>query len=194
MTDLPNIGERRSRSRTWLDRLSHRRRPDALPGGREGRLRAGGADRLEERHIRELRTNWVRLAEHLYQWNEDKAWAALDYETLEEWLASPDIELSRSHYFRLVENYREFVVARGVKPELLGTVDFTKVREVLPAIRRGHVDPEEAIADAQALTRTDLEEKYRHRDPIKPLDRTIKRRTLPLRDLRLLRPEGEGAR
>lgn len=155
MTDLPNIGEL----------VQHH--------SQEAAKVAYGLEEKIVTDIRTLRTNWVRLAQDLYEWNESKAWAALDYSSLEEWLASPDIELSRSQYFRLVENYREFVITRGVTPELLGTVDFTKVREVLPAIRRGHVDPAEAIADAQALTRSDLEEKYRHRDPIAPLDRSI---------------------
>lgn len=128
--------------------------------------------------IRDLRASWVELARLLYEFHAAQGWTQLGYEQVGQWLASPDIELGRRTFFNLVEMWRELVIERGVNPTVLGKADMTKVRDVMPAIRRGITTAEEALGDAEALTRTDLRDKYQHAvtpgdtspqdEPIKP--------------------------
>lgn len=117
-----------------------------------------------------IRQAWVLLAERLYEFHRDDAWQVLGYDSFNEWLASPEIDLGYRQSMRLIESYREMVVERGISSGLLELADVTKVAVVLPAVKRGDVTAEDALADAQSLSRSDLEDKYRHSDPNAPLD------------------------
>jgi hypothetical protein len=94
----------------------------------------------------------------------------LGYDSFAEWLAAPEIDLGYRQSMRLIESYREMVVERGVSAGALELADVTKVAVVLPAVKRGDVSAEDALSDAQTLSRSDLEDKYRHSDPNAPLD------------------------
>lgn len=121
------------------------------------------AYRLEtqiKRAIDTIRSQWVPLAQGLYEFNRTQAWQALGYETFEQWLASPEIELGRRTVFGLIDAYRTLVVDRHVPPAALVDMEITKVRDVLPAIRRGHVDVEAALEDVRTLARSDLRRRY----------------------------------
>ena len=107
-----------------------------------------------------IRTLWVALAGYLYEFNGEQMWSALGYETFNDWLATPEIDLGRSQVFSLIEAYRELIVERGVDPEELSKLDVSKIAVVLPAIRSGEVDLETALADCETLSRSDLREKY----------------------------------
>lgn len=134
-----------------------------------GHVEPGQADiayQCEQRiqqHVRNIRTTWIKLAEDLFQFHEDSMWADLGYTGFEAWLAGPEIELERRWVYDLISMWRELVVTRGVRPEQLAPVAVSKVREVLPAIRRGDVTVTEGLSDAETLGRRDLEEKYRRR-------------------------------
>jgi hypothetical protein len=110
--------------------------------------------------IKDIRAKWVDLAGFLYEFQQSKGWATLGYETLEHWLAGPDIEMSRRSFFALTEAHRELVVNHLVEPSRLVDIDMTKAMEVLPALRRGQVDVDTALADCEVLTRTDLRDRY----------------------------------
>lgn len=112
--------------------------------------------------VHRMRTEWARLAEQLYQFSECRHWRSLGYRSFEQWLASPEIDLSRREVFYLIEAWRELVVERGVEPGRLERVQVSKVRDVLPAVRRGVVTPDEALSDAESLSREDLREHYGH--------------------------------
>lgn len=107
-----------------------------------------------------IRMEWVTLAHGLHEFHAMKGWAVLGYETLEEWLAAPEIELSRSRVFALIAAYQEYVIERKVPEVKLGRVDMTKAEEVLPAVRRGQVSWQQALSDAEVLGFRDLRERY----------------------------------
>jgi hypothetical protein len=46
------------------------------------------------RDMAEIRRRWVQLAATLYDFHAGRAWATLGHDTLESWLAGPDIDLS----------------------------------------------------------------------------------------------------
>lgn len=114
-----------------------------------------------------IRGLWFTLASYLYEFFEKKMWVSLGYETFNEWLATPEIDLGRTQVYALVEAYRELVVEREVDPEQLGALDVTKIAVVLPALRAGAVSLEEALSDCETLSRSDLREKYGQQLPEK---------------------------
>ena len=106
-------------------------------------------------------TNWWELAELLYELSEDGGWKLLGHESLAEFLAQPDIGISRSGYFQMTRAWRDLVITRGVDPDELRQLEPSKVREVVPAIMAGNVSIEDAFADAKILGHRDMREKYR---------------------------------
>lgn len=114
------------------------------------------------------RLSWVTLAGILYEFDEDDLWEPLGYESLNEWLAGPDVELTRKSFRDHVRIWRELVIERKVDWTDLAFVDFTKVRDALPFITSGRAQAKDVLSDAAVLTRSDLMEKYGG-DPNAPL-------------------------
>lgn len=104
---------------------------------------------------------WWELSRLLYEFHEGGHWRPLGYETLTEFLAQPDLGISRTQFFRMTKLWRDLAVERGVPARVLTSVEPSKVREVAPAIVAGDVTVEDAISDAQALGYRDLRDKYR---------------------------------
>lgn len=126
------------------------------------------AFRLEQRIItntqRASKATWA-LAKDLYDLHETGAWALLGYETLNEFLARPELGISRSSFFRMTKSWRDLVVVRQIPRQTVEALDPSKVQEVIPAIMRGQVAPETALADAAEMGKGDLRIKYRKGDP-----------------------------
>lgn len=110
--------------------------------------------------VQRMRTLWLELAERLYHFNRNEGWRKLGYQTFEAYLQDPVLEIGRRYAYDLIAMYAQLVVERGVDTSRLQQLDVSKVREVLPAIRHG-LPAEEALSDAEVLTRPDLEAKYR---------------------------------
>lgn len=124
--------------------------------------RAYQLDREVAAGCRAIRQAWIMLASYLHEIQSDRLYRLLDCDTFERWLAGPEISLSRSHAYALIGAYQEFVVERGMDVEVVGAIEVSKLAETLPALRAGGVTVEDALADAEALSRSDLREKYRH--------------------------------
>lgn len=110
--------------------------------------------------VRAMRTMWIELAEDLHEFSKNDMWRDLGWRSFEQWLASPEVEISRRQAYYLLDTWRELVVKRGVKPAELEKVEISKVQEVLPAIRRGYADVPDALSDCESLARDDLRSKY----------------------------------
>jgi hypothetical protein len=107
-----------------------------------------------------IRQLWINLAADLWEFQQGEMWRALGHGSFEAWLASPEISLERREVYRMISVHRELVLGRGVEPEQLGAIASSRVHEVLPAIRRGAVTVEQALADADVLTVRDLRQRY----------------------------------
>lgn len=153
-------------------------RTDALgpPADLAERVAMGAEARAHEAHalqagikgcVRNIRRAWIEMGRYLYEFHAMKGWEALGYDTQEEWLAQAEIGIHRTQAFRLRQAYRELCIDRQVSVERLGEVDPSRVWEILPAIRRGQVDAERALADAEVLGEADLRERYA-RMPVLP--------------------------
>jgi hypothetical protein len=111
--------------------------------------------------LRDGRAAGWRLAEALYEFDELRGWSALGYESLNEYLADPEITIRRSTYFELVGTYKAFAVERKIEFERLETIDMSKAAiaaRALNAVKASSV--EDALADAETLGARDLREKY----------------------------------
>lgn len=114
------------------------------------------------------------LAKDLFEFHEAGGWTHVGYDTLEEFLARPELGMSRGQFFRLTQMWRDLVLVKAVEPKELETTEPTKVREVLPSIMRGEVSVEDGLADAKELGKMDLRRKYnpkeRKQEPDAPLN------------------------
>lgn len=110
--------------------------------------------------IRSIDGNRWTLAQALYDFHEQGGWKRCGFDTLDDFLAQPSIELSRRASFRAVALWRDLVVVKRVEPERLRTLSPNKVDEVRPAIMAGNVGVDAALADVDELTILDLREKY----------------------------------
>lgn len=124
--------------------------------------------------VRAMKGMWIDLAGDLYRFNRSGMWRDLGHDTFEDYLADPELELRRRWVYELIGMYEQLVIDRDVKPDTLKALNVSKVREVLPAVRRGRVTLEQAFADAEQLTRHDLEQRYRGlaSSPEPPIDAT----------------------
>lgn len=126
-------------------------------------LEARAAFELEQRiklTLGRTRLHWADLAGDLYTFQTTHAYAQLGYETFEEWLASPDIDIKRRWVYELLSIWKHVIIDAGVDPEQLRDLEPSKVQDVMVAIRRKQVDPQRALADARSLSRQDLRQLY----------------------------------
>lgn len=107
------------------------------------------------------REAWWQLAEVLYRFHEKSDPKYLGYEDVDEFLAQPEIGLSRRSYFRAVQLWSELIVVKQLPAAEVTEIEPSKAREVMPAIMRGDVKVEDALDDARALSKRDVIEKYR---------------------------------
>jgi hypothetical protein len=102
-----------------------------------------------------------KMAEACWRLNDVHAWVKLGHDTKGEYLAQPEISMSRETFDRFVRAWNGTVVTRHVDALALEHLDVTKVELVLPAVTRAKVSITDALADADALGWHDLREKYR---------------------------------
>jgi hypothetical protein len=110
--------------------------------------------------ISKTKEGFWEMAEQVYEFEHDVGWKALGYDTLNEWLAQPEIGVKRRQYFRMAKMWKELVVLRKVPTSALLPLDYTKVDVVLPRIADGTVTLQEGLDDVEALGVRDLRDKY----------------------------------
>jgi hypothetical protein len=122
---------------------------------------AHAVDQRIKGKILAMRRTWISLMGDLYEFHQGELWRDLGYTGFEAWLDDPEVELERRYVYDLIAMHHQLVVERGVDPSRLQQLKISKVREVLPAIRRGLVTVDEGLEDAEQLRRSDLEDRYR---------------------------------
>lgn len=110
--------------------------------------------------LAEARAGLAYAAEGAYLLKSTEGWKALGYENVSEYLAAPEITMSRSEFYRLAEIWERYVLNGGVPVEGLQGVGPTKLEVPLPALEAGVVSAVQALADATSMPRSDLREHY----------------------------------
>ena len=111
--------------------------------------------------LRITRRSLIDVAEACYGISRNHAYEALGYDTLAEFLAQPDIGMSRSEFFTAAKVHEVFVLEHGIDPERLADASLTKLDVVLPKVAAGEVEAEEALTDAATQGLRDLRDGYR---------------------------------
>ena len=114
-----------------------------------------------------IRVAWWELAEEFYDFHEAGYWSYLGYETLDEFLAQPELGVKRATFFRMTKLWRDLVVTKQLPIETLRELEPSKLREVTPAIMRGEVKPDDAFDDVNGLSFRDIRTKYRPEEQAK---------------------------
>jgi hypothetical protein len=117
-------------------------------------------DQRIKKIVRNMKGLWLDLGAELYLFKQGRMWEKLGYESFSSYVADVDTDIEPRYAYSLAEMYEQLVIERGVDPERLKELNVSKVRTVLPAIRREQVTIEEGFSDAEALTKRDLELKY----------------------------------
>jgi hypothetical protein len=110
--------------------------------------------------LRGVRISLTLLAEGCHDLHVSEGWRELGYETLSEYLAAPEITVSRSEFYALADIWSTYVLAGGVEPLALQGAARSKLEVPLPALSAGVVSAEQAVADATSMPRKDLRTHY----------------------------------
>lgn len=110
--------------------------------------------------IQRMRHEWVVLAGQLYHFHQHERWKDLGIPTFMEWLQGPEIDLEWRTVYTLLQVYKEFIERRHLPIERLGPIPVSKLHVVVSAVAKNRLSVDEALADAESLSRTDLREKY----------------------------------
>jgi hypothetical protein len=104
--------------------------------------------------LRQERSAWVPLAAALHAVHRHEAWRDLGSENFHTWLAEEDV--GRNRGYLLVSIWDGF----SHLADRLAGLDPAKFTLLVAPVRRGELDPETALADAETLSRSDLRLKY----------------------------------
>jgi len=100
------------------------------------------------------------VAQACHELSRDKSWIDLGYESLAEFLASPEITLTRTQFFSMAQVWERYVLDGGVDPRDLAVAHPSKLAIPLRALGANEVSVAEALADVATLGARDLREKY----------------------------------
>jgi hypothetical protein len=98
-------------------------------------------------------------AEACHRLLHSEGWTALGYDSVGQYLASPEIAMSRAQFYALADIWEQYVIQGGQDEQRLCAP--SKLEVPLKALKAGDVTPEEALADAEELGLRDLRKKYR---------------------------------
>lgn len=110
--------------------------------------------------LREGKSALWKLAEALYDFDQQQGWESLGYENVTRWLEDPEIDMTRGTYYRLVGTWEKLHVGRGIERARLERVNMSKAALVADEIAQGSVPPDAALKDVQEMSAQQLREKY----------------------------------
>ena len=119
------------------------------------------AEKMLLEGLRQARSGLIHSAEACYLLLANEGWVILGYDSINEWLANPEIGLSRTVFYDLANIHQRYVLEGGISQERLIEGEHSKLTVALPAIAAGKVSADEAADDAATLGWRDMREKYR---------------------------------
>jgi len=101
-----------------------------------------------------LTKNFLTLAERLYQIKEEGLYETLDYPSFTSYLASPEVSISATTAYSLIDIYRTFLLELKVNESELIPIGRTKLERILPVVTPENA--EDWLSQAETLSTTDL--------------------------------------
>ena len=99
---------------------------------------------------------YMMLAKGLYENREKKYYIELGYETFDDFIAIPEISISRSIAYDLMLAYKTFIVDLKFTGEEIQKIDVTKTRAILRIDIPNKTSAKEWLHKADTLSRSDL--------------------------------------
>jgi hypothetical protein len=106
------------------------------------------------------REGLVITGQACYELAESEGWLALGYEKLTDYLADPNVSLTRTTFYDFAAVHRRFVIEAQIPEQRLAAADHSKLVLALPAVIAGKVTVEDALADAESLGWRDMRKHY----------------------------------
>ncbi|MHB8482785.1 MAG: hypothetical protein ACYDBV_08655 [Nitrospiria bacterium] len=106
-----------------------------------------------------LQGTFLTLAALLKENRDKEYYKVLDYETFEDYIASPELSFDRSVVYRLIQVYEKFAIEYNVAPARLIESDYSKLAEIVPVVNQDNY--EEWLDKAISLSRSDLRAELR---------------------------------
>lgn len=107
---------------------------------------------IDLRHRAEA--TFLDLGEQLYWFEEDKQYKDLGYETFNDYIANPEVNIERRVAFMLKGIYKTYILDLKVQPVALLPAGYAKLDKVRPYVTQDNVN--DWIAKATSLSRSDL--------------------------------------
>ncbi len=110
----------------------------------------------------DIEKNFIQIAKNLWEVYKDQLWEPLKFDNFEEYLFSPEIDLSKGVGYGL-KSLGLYLEEGLIDEDWAMKVGTSKVRTLLPKLKEGE-DIEEWMAKAETLTNLDLQDEVAGKD------------------------------
>lgn len=122
------------------------------------------ASSLEQR-IKDLKyefgKSYLELGKALKEIRDGKFYIELGYETIGDWLRSPEISLSANWAWNVIGIYELYVVENKLPEDTILAIDYTKLHDIAPMVRKNPEKIDDWLDKARSLRRIDLQRELR---------------------------------
>lgn len=122
-------------------------------------LRSEQAHYLKEQILRvkaSMGQGYFLLGELLKKIRDERLYKLLDYQTMKEFIAQPELAFSRTSVYDYIHMYETYILKlkwNDINPDLVANIAYSQLRKILPVVERS---PEEWLYRAKTLSRGDL--------------------------------------
>lgn len=115
---------------------------------------AGQAHKMVCKLKSELENNFLKLGAYLRLVHDEAYYITLDYATWQEYLDTPEIDLSRSQAYKLMAVYERWLIRYNYSAEQLNGISIEKL--YIASSQANETNHEEWLEKARVLSRADL--------------------------------------
>lgn len=101
-----------------------------------------------------LTKDFLEIGKRLYLVQQDKLYITLDYASFAQYLATPEISLSLSTAYTLIDIFRTYLVEYEIEENRLLPIGRTKLERILPVVNKANYD--NWLHQAENLSTSDL--------------------------------------
>lgn len=103
---------------------------------------------------RSLNGGFLEIGRLLKENKDNRFYEVLGHETFESYISSPELSMSRSAVYTLIQIYEKLVLKLNIPAEELMDTDWTKLQKILPSINEDN--KQDLLSKAKVLSRSDL--------------------------------------
>lgn len=105
----------------------------------------------------QIQGSYLELGRRLKEIKENKYYLILGYTTINEWLSDPKITIAATWARNAMAMYDMYILQLGKSPEELQGIDYTKLYNILPIIKKHPEQADDWLTKARELRRIDLQ-------------------------------------